>query len=239
MIRSLHPELLKHAPALMEIIRCAKEVTDDPEKLAELIEEDHEWLEAYQWAIGTLTANRVTGLAGSAYAVPFLHPDVCANLVAEAVRMGEERGFVPNPEEEGPYQIPEIVVNHADPALHDHLAGLIDYLNIWFLLIYQIVPNSISSIQFAKYEPNGTAHGNWHHDRDSDFTAVVSLAPDLFEGGGTDIRLSPTLHHSVPPLPAGYALIMNGKQILHRGRAVTEGTRHLLVYWLDSHAESV
>lgn len=239
MLNSLHPDLRPHFPALMEIITYAKSADPQPEALLEMIEQDEEWSSAFGWAMSVLTNYRVTGLAGSAFAVPFLHPDVCANLVGEAVRLGEEHGHQPNPEEDSPYQIPELVLKHLDPVLYEHCAELVEVLKVWFLMIYHVAPNSISSIQFAKYEPNGTDHGNWHHDRDSDFTAVVSLAPELFEGGGTDIRLNPVEYHSVPPLPAGYALIMNGKQIQHRGRAVTAGVRHLLVFWLDSRADSV
>lgn len=234
MLDSLHPDFRSHAPVLLEMIEYAKANQPEPEKLAEMIEEDAEWLASWNWAHNLLCSSRVTGLGGSAFAVPFLHPEVCANLVDEAVLLGERHGHRPNPEEGSPYQIPEIVVKHVAPELHDKLAELIPYLNIWFMLIYQVTPQSISSIQFAKYEPTGTAHGNWHHDRDSDFTAVVSLAPQLCKGGGTDIRLNAVEHVSVDPLPAGYALVLNGKQILHRGRSVTEGVRHLLVYWLDS-----
>lgn len=233
MMNSLHPDFRRHAPALIEIIECAKDLRPEPEKLDELICEDDDWKAAYQWALAVLTENRVTGLGGSVFAVPLLHPDVCRNLVGEAMRLGEQYGHRPNLEEEGPYQIPEIVVEHADKELHAELVKLIRYLNVWFMLIYQMEPASISSIQFAKYEPSGTGHGNWHNDRDSSFTAVVSLAPDLFDGGGTDIMLSPVDYFSIPALPAGYALILNGKQIRHRGRQVTAGERHLLVYWLD------
>lgn len=233
MLQSLHPDFLAHAPALLEICQYAKANEPEPETLALLIEEDPEWLASWNWAHSLLCANRVTGLAGSAFAVPFLHPDVCANLVNEAVLLGDRHGFRPNLEEDSPYQIPEIVVKHVAPELHDMLAELIPFLNIWYMLIYQAEPQKISSIQFAKYEPSGTGHGNWHHDNDSEFTAVVSLAPEMFEGGGTDIRLNALEHTSIPPLPAGYALILNGKQILHRGREVTAGVRHLLVFWLD------
>lgn len=239
MMNALHPEFRQHADALLEMIEYAKAETPEPEKLWELIEQDDSWHAAYSWAMTYLVNNRVAGLGGSAYGVPFLHPEVCSKLVAEAVRLGEVHGHRPNLEEDSPYQIPEIVVKHVAPELHEELAGLIEYLNIWFMLIYQVAPTSISSIQFAKYEPNGTAHGNWHHDRDSSFTAVVSLAPELFTGGGTDLRLSPTEFYSVAPLPPGFALIMNGKQLHHRGRAVESGVRHLLVFWLDSCADSV
>ncbi|QRE00634.1 hypothetical protein [Pseudomonas phage Itty13] len=234
MIHRLHPDLRTHLPALLEIITCAKEVTDDPERLTELIEEDSDWLAAWTWARDLLLSNRVTGLAGSAFGLPLLDPAYCDELVAHAERLGKEVGHRPNPEEESPYQIPELVLAHVAPELHAEVVELISFLNVWFLLIYQIEARGIASIQFAKYEPNGTAHGNWHHDRDSDLTAVVSLAPELHLGGGTDVRMSPVDYLSVPPLPKGYALVFDGKHIQHRGRAVEAGVRHLLVFWLTA-----
>lgn len=234
MHEALHPEFREHAGVLLEIIEYARAHNPQTEELAALIQEDAEWLASWNWAHNRLCSDRVTGLSGSAFAVPFLHPAVCANLVAEAVVLSAAHGHKPNLDEDSPYQIPEIVLKHVAPELHDRLADLIPYLNIWFMLIYQTGPQSISSIQFAKYEPNDTAHGNWHHDKDSDFTAVVSLEPELCKGGGTDIRVNAAEYASINPLPAGYALIMNGKQIMHRGRSVEEGVRHLLVFWLDS-----
>lgn len=237
MIR-LHPELRQHLPALLEILSYAYEAKPEPDELADQIAGIAEWMDAYSWAMGYLTNNRVTAFGGAAYGVPLLDPAYCAHLVSESERLGAERGYVPNPDEDSPYQIPELVLSHVAPGLHEDIADLLPALNAWFTLIYQVVPERISSIQFAKYEPNGTAHGNWHHDKDSPFTAVVSLAPELFTGGGTDIRTTPTSFVSIDPLPAGFALVMNGQQIMHRGRAVESGVRHLLVLWLAA-GESV
>jgi len=230
----LHPEFARYAQALMDLTEYARDNNCSPEQLDEIVSESSDWSEAFAWAMSVLMNNRVTGLAGSAFGVPFLNPDICAKFVTEAVRLGDEYGHTPNPDEEPAYQIPEIVLKHVAPDIHEKVSDLVQYLNIWFMLIYQTTPKSISSIQFAKYEPDGTGNGNWHIDEDSDFTAVVSLAPEMFEGGGTDIMVSPVEYMSVPPLPAGYALLMNGKQIRHRGRQVTSGVRHLLVFWLDS-----
>lgn len=234
MIHKLHPLLRQHLPVLLEIITYAKEVSDDPDTLMGLIDEDAEWAEAYTWARDLLLSNRVTGLGGSAFGVPLLDPEYCDELVAHAERLGEEVGHQPNPEEDSPYQIPELVLAHIAPELHAEVAGLIEHLNVWFLLIFQLEARGIASIQFAKYEPNGTAHGNWHHDRDSDLTAVVSLAPERHEGGGTDVRMSAVDYMSVDPLPKGWALVFDGKHIQHRGRSVASGVRHLLVFWLTA-----
>lgn len=234
MIRRLHPDLREHLPALLEIITCAKEVTDDPERLSELIEEDEEWLAAWAWARDLLLANRVTGLSGSVFGVPLLDPAYCDELVGHAERLGGEVGHEPNPTEGAAYQIPELVLSRVAPDLYAEVQQLLPFLNVWFLLVYQLEVGGVSSIQFAKYEPNGTPHGNWHHDRDSDLTAVVSLAPELHLGGGTDIRLSPVDYVPVAPLPKGWALVFDGKHVQHRGRAVDAGVRHLLVFWLTA-----
>ncbi|NTE96723.1 hypothetical protein [Agrobacterium tumefaciens] len=239
MIQNLHPDFRPHAQALLEILAYAKANNPEPEALVEWIGQDESRHHSWMWADSMLKLNRVMALGGSAFAVPFLDPDVCEGLVDHSVELGVQHGHRPNLEENPAYQIPEIVVKHVAPSLHDLLAHWGDFLNIWFMLIWQCEPSHISSIQFAKYEPNGTAHGNWHHDQDSPFTAVVSLAPELFEGGGTDIRLTATEYCSIPPLPPGYALILNGQQLMHRGRAVTSGVRHLLVYWLSHCAPSV
>ncbi|MND38623.1 hypothetical protein D3C76_47710 [compost metagenome] len=235
MIHRLHPELRQHLPTLQEILTCAKEVTDDPERLAELIAEDEAWLSAWRWARDILLQNRVTGLGGSAFGVPFLDPGYCDELVATAERVEP----LANQAEAAAYQIPEIVLKHRLPELYAEVSSLIEFLNVWFLLVFQAEAAAIASLQFAQYAPNGTAHGNWHHDRDSDLSAVVSLAPERFTGGGTDLRLSAVDYHSVPPLPKGYALIFAGKHLHHRGRAVEDGIRHLLVMWLKTPALSV
>lgn len=235
--KALHPDFLARLPALQEIIDMAKEMDPEPGQLQAYIDEDEEWSAAWAWAMDVVTHNRVSCLGGNAYAVPFLHPGVAENFKQLAIKLGEEHGWKPNADEETPYQIPEIVLKHCDPRLHELMAAQAKYLDVWHLILYQAVPNKVSSIQFTKYSPEDTANGNWHHDQCSDFTAVVSLNPGEFVGGGTDLKLSPTQVHAVPPLPAGYALLLNGKQLQHRGRYVEEGTRYLLTFWMESVSE--
>ena len=234
----LHPEFAPHAKNLMEIIRWAQAANPEPEEMLECIARDDKWNASYGWAMELLMQNRVACLGGFAYGVPMFSATACTGLLQTAQKMGEKHGFTPNHEEAESEQIPEIVVKHYDESAYGELVGSIEYMNVWFLLIYHTIPKSVSSIQFTKYEPSETPRGNWHHDLDSDFTAVVSLAPELFEGGGTDLRLTPTSYFSLDKLPKGYALLFNGKQIQHRGRAVTSGVRHLLTFWLDSAPES-
>lgn len=231
MLHKLHPELRPYAQAMLDMTAWAADSNPDTDQLAAAIEGRPEWRDAYTWAncrLDFYTATR----GGNVYALPLLDPDYCKQLIERAEALGAVAGYKPNPIEETPYQIPEIVLRHVDAELHNELAELLQMLGAWFTLIYQNRPCTIGSIQFAKYEPNGTAHGNWHYDADSSYTAVVSLDPSRFEGGGTDVMTDPLNYVHIDPLPAGYVLVFNGQQIRHRGRAVTAGTRHLLVYWL-------
>lgn len=232
--QSLHPEFLLHVDALKELIDWASSERPEPEDLAEAIKANPDWYASYTWAMSHLAQSRIDGLAGCIYSVPFLSPEFCGSLISQSEVLAVNGGWRTNDCEPKPYQIPEIVIRKRDPALHELLEGLIPFLNLWFALVYQAVPQSVSSIQFTKYSTADIAGGNWHHDLDSDFTAVISLAPSMYEGGGTDVRITPIHYIRVPPLKPGYAMIFNGKQILHRGCPVTSGSRYLLTYWLDS-----
>lgn len=234
MSRLLHPLLRQHVPALLSLIEMANETNPEPEELERLIEANPAWSASYQWVISMLMENRLQAMGGNVYAVPFLDPSVCRRLIEQSDAIAENGGWRRNPAEESLYQIPEIVLREREPALFKILAGLVKFLDIYHSILYQNRPCSISSIQFTKYSPDGVSQGNWHHDLDSDFSAVVSLNPGDFEGGGTDVKLAPTMYHHIPPLPQGYALLFNGKMIHHRGSEVTKGSRYLLTYWMSS-----
>lgn len=231
MKHQLHPFLEPHVEALEELIAWAAEVRPDPYELARAIDANPEWGDSYGWAIEVIKANRSSCVGGNAYAVPLLHPDVCLVLIDQAKKIGNWRKNDCEPDE---YQIPEIVVKDHSVPLYGVLESFNRYLNIWHALIYQATPQHIKSIQFTRYSPDDTACGNWHHDIDSDYTAVISLDPSRFEGGGTDVRIDPVHTRRIEPLPPGYALLFNGKQLHHRGCAVTKGERYLLTYWLSS-----
>lgn len=233
--RALHPELLPHLDALLAILEMAIDLNPEPEALEAFIREDEAWTAAWSWADGLLRTERASGFGGNAYAVPFLHPDTCARLVSRARQLGEKGAWEPAEDEQPAYQIPEIVLAEHDERLHEILAAMVKYMDIFHLILYQAIPQSVRRIQFTKYAQGDTERGNWHHDRESDFTVVVSLNPGSFSGGGTDLRLTPTEYLTLQPLPAGYALLFNGKQLQHRGRPVEAGERHLLTFWLDSH----
>ena len=230
----LHPELRKFSPPLMRLIDDCKDQVLSPDEVASRVEWDDDLADAYNWVMTTLSQNHVVGYGGPVYMVPLLDPGFCVGLIDRAEEMARKGGWKRNECEDSPYQIPEIVVKYRQPAMHDFLAGLIPFMNVYHAMICQAVPQVIGSIQFTKYSQDDCNGGNWHHDLDSDSTATVSLAPDLFEGGGTDIRISPTKAIRIPPLPAGHALLFNGQKIHHKGAPVTKGSRYLLTYWLSS-----
>lgn len=228
MIEHLHPELRIHGGTLLEIIGYAKEVEGDLEMVRAAVDTDPAWQSAMAWA-SSYIERRWTTQGGSAFSFPLLDPAYCQELIQIAENMGD---FAPNPAECLDYQIPEIVLAHRAPELYEHLKGIGAFIMMWSALVFLKMPGRVSSIQFAKYEPDGTAHGNWHFDSDSDFSAVVSLDPTRFTGGGTDIRNGLDDYLTVPPLPPGHILFFDGRKLMHRGRAVESGVRHLLVFWL-------
>jgi len=165
------------------------------------------------------------------YTMPFLAPEYCDLLLAEARAMAE---YEVNDAEDVPFQIPELVVQEHCIELATCLAKLFHevYGPVCNILM-GVEPEELQTVQFAKYQPHAVGHGNWHVDIDSDITVVVSMNPGEFVGGGTDLRTGPLATIQLPPLPKGHALLFNGKTTLHRGRAVTEGRRDLLVFWSE------
>lgn len=179
-------------------------------------------------------------MKGTAYSAPlpipyrFYPPEYCAKLVVEAQKFDQDVGYEPNEEEEPEFQINEFVLQHHCSQL---AAGLEVLFNRAIVPISTVVHGQagllLTSIQMARYEPKGVSHGNWHFDDDSDLSVVVSLAPELFTGGGTDLRTGPVAKVHVPKLQTGHALMFHGKTTLHRGCHVDEGRRDLLVFWSE------
>lgn len=223
----LHPELVRHLPALWDIAERAEANAWNALPLNSVGETD-----ALRWLRQCKTK------APGVYAVPFLNPLLCTSIVSEFAGPGGP-AYATNADEELPYRIPELVLSSECPQMFRTARELLlSGLSPVLTLLQARVPAVIRTVQLARYTAGGTEHGNWHHDEDSDQTIVVSLAPDLFKGGGTDIKLCPfeQSHHHIPALPQGHALIFNGKMTLHRGCLVTEGERHLLVYWTEAKA---
>lgn len=220
----LHPELRKWLPGLREaaglLVRREFNIKRMPNAFSAAIE----WLER----------QRIPGT--TAYTVPFLSPDYADSLQAEVY--SAPTGFTPNPLEDKAYQIPEWTTQDQCPQLFRALRELHDaaLAPVW-MLIQGRTADVYNTIQFAQYNPKGTSHGNWHHDEDSDQTTVVSLNPEQFSGGGTQLRTSATTYADVPPLGKGHALLFSGKTVLHRGLNVNAGTRNILVYWCEYRAE--
>lgn len=218
----LDPELRQFLPALS---RMARRVVDSGYEV--LKEQDAAEEQALTWLS---SQPRVMFL--DVYKLPFLSAEYCDLLVAEANAMSDTIGHEPNQEEEVAYQIPELFLETACPSLFAALAVLKErVLDVYSVLLYANQAPVIRAIQFARYESGGVEHGNWHHDDDSDLTAVVSLNPEKFSGGGTDIRINAWSYHTIAPLDKGNVLLFNGKHRLHRGRQVHTGVRDLLVFW--------
>lgn len=170
------------------------------------------------------------GYRTGVYSIPFLHPDYCDALLTEVAAMS----FEVNPDENAEVQIPEITLADNCPALHSCLHGLFNnVVNPLTRVLYQLEQTKMSSIQFAQYRPDNTAHGNWHHDRDSDITLVVALS-DFHKGGGTLVKPQGLGEpFEVPQLSVGHAMLFQGSRTLHKGLPVLEGARNLLVFWSE------
>lgn len=220
----LHPELRQRLGALRAaastLVRRDFNIKRLPAKEREAVE----WLE------------RQRVHSTNAYTLPFLSPGFVQSLLAELQLVHAE--FTPNQLEAKAYQIPEWTTQDQCPQLFRALRELHNaaLAPVW-MLIQQRVADVYNTIQFAQYNPKGTAHGNWHHDEDSDQTTVVSLNPEQFSGGGTQLRTSATTYADVPPLGKGHALLFSGKTVLHRGLNVNAGTRNILVYWCEYRKE--
>lgn len=220
----LHPELRQRLGALRAAASTLVRRDFNIKRLPRAEREAIQWLEQH----------RVPYTA--AYTVPFLSPAYADRLQAEVHRVPS--GFAPNSLEDKAYQIPEWTTQDQCPQLFRALRELHDaaLAPVW-MLIQGRTADVYNTIQFAQYNPKGTAHGNWHHDEDSDQTTVVSLNPEQFSGGGTQLRTSSVTYADVPPLDKGHALLFSGKTVLHRGLNVDAGTRNILVYWCEYRAE--
>lgn len=215
----LHSELRLHLPALQRISRTLEDSGHSTEMV--LFTEERA---ALRWL------NKYTIRPGI-YTMPFLSPEYCDLLLAEARVMAE---YEVNDAEDVPFQIPELCVQEYSIELATCLSKL--FHNVYgpvCNILMGVEPEELRTVQFAKYQPHAVGHGNWHVDIDSDITVVVSMNPGEFTGGGTDLRTGPLASIQLDPLPKGHALLFNGKTTLHRGRAVTEGRRDLLVFWSE------
>lgn len=218
-------------PILLEFVnKCAAEGAD-PERVLDLIEQDEQVSDAYYRELERLSYNGLSTMAGSVFTIPLMTPSECDALVDNIA----EYDFAPNLEEGAEYRIEEAVLEKVDPGAYESLKEfLLPVLNAYCLMINSTPITKVISFQIAKYRPEGTPGTGWHHDKESDFTAVISLNPGAFVGGGTGIRMAPHATYDLPPLDKGWGLVFNGRCVQHRGLPVTKGERLLLVCWCST-----
>lgn len=162
----------------------------------------------------------------SAVQLPLLSVQAC-ELILECAATAE---YYPNEQEQVQYQMQEIVLSRPGfSLLHKQLKRVHNEVvaPLWVVL-YGLLPDTLNSVQLAKYMPGEKARTNWHYDQDSNCTTTVSLN-STYQGGGMD--LFPNLE--LPRSECGVATLFRGSSTLHRSRPVTEGERDLLVYWAN------
>jgi hypothetical protein len=187
--------------------------------------------ETRNWMLGTLLNGKIQMLSSNAFILPVFSPVACEWILERSKLYNYEENVEGELEE---YRIPEVQLQTSDPLFFQHVGlALSHFLSPWFAMIWNAQPNIINTIQLAKYNPAERVKGNWHIDRDSDFTAVISLNPGGFTGGGTEIADGPFSSVTIPPLPQGWALIFDGKRTYHQGLPVESGDRDLLVVWAE------
>lgn len=169
------------------------------------------------------------------YTVPLFSDKFCKILLDEIKNMEKSFAFSTNPEEDELRQIPEIVLGEKCPELYKSLLHVIhSFINPILLSIWNRHATG-GNIQIANYNLKNKKQGAWHHDASSDVSIVVPLNTGDYKGGGTEF-----LNRGViEPLPTGSGLIFPSYTHMHRGLAVEEGDRYLLVFWLTSREEDI
>jgi hypothetical protein len=169
------------------------------------------------------------------YTVPLFSEKFCQILLDEIDNMQKHFAFTPNPDEDELRQIPEIVLSEKCPELYNSLLHVVQSVINPILLTIWNRHVTGGNIQIANYNLKDKKQGAWHHDASSDVSIVVPLNTGDYKGGGTEF-----LNRGIiEPLPTGNGLIFPSYTHLHRGLAVEEGDRYLLVFWLYSEEESI
>jgi len=219
----IHPELDLHIDSIIDI--CNPMLETHHADVLDLSRLTLNQLQAVEWFYSR--SNHAGGLALS---IPLLNPTIC-DLFIEYL---QDKPMVVNSKEHENYQIPELVTKTRDEELFNSLFAFAHYCLFPLMgLMWCKYPDRVETIQFAQYSDK-KAETTWHHDIYSDMTAVVNLAPELYTGGGTDIRTSLVTYEHVHSIPKGYVLLFSGSMSLHRGAQVETGTRNLLVFWTTS-----
>lgn len=170
-----------------------------------------------------------TELASCITRFPLFYPSWCDTMLSWYKTTHK---FKPNTDEDEYRQIPELVLENEDPEMFSSMIDVVrDIIDPIIWSKYGQEGISIASVQLAHYNPKGKQKGAWHHDVSADFTIVVPLNTNDYTGGGTDFFLNGEVV-TIPPISTGEALLFPSLTHMHRGLAVTEGDRYLLVFWL-------
>ncbi len=174
----------------------------------------------------SVTHNMIEELP-SIYSYQLFKPEWCSKLIHEIKTCGVD--MKANPDEDELRQIPEFIIRENSPQLMELMSLVVrEVITPLAFSVYGHDSLSIASVQVAHYNPKGKKAGAWHHDSSSDVTVVVPLNTGDYVGGGTEFWNQGI----VKPLPTGSALMFPAGSAMHRGLAVHEGDRYLLVFWL-------
>jgi hypothetical protein len=218
----LHPDLRARLHTLRDIVTVFEANSHDP--VGTLTSLHRKQLAALVWL-------QRCKVAAGVYNLPLLSPTFCEMIRTETA----DWPFTGNSQEPEHLRCPEAVLHEVCPQLGRTVWELFRAaLGPVYTLIHGTVPTAVAAAQLTRYTLQRNSLGGWHQDEDSDFTAVVELAPELHIGGGTDVMSAPLTVTSVPTLAKGHALLFCGKTTHHRGRPITEGVRDLLVYWTEA-----
>jgi len=218
-------------PLLLDFINRCAVLGSDPDQVLDMLEQDERISDAYYHELERLSANCYGAMGGNIFLTKLMTPVECDFLI----NCASHYDFAPNLEEGAEYRIEEAMLEVVDPECYESLKEtLLPVLNAYCLMINSTPITKVVSFQIAKYRPEGTPGTGWHLDKESDFTAVISLNPENFEGGGTGFRMAPHATADVPPLMKGQAVMFNGRSVQHRGLPVTSGERLLLVCWCST-----
>lgn len=170
--------------------------------------------------------------ASGLWTFPLLSEEGCQFFLTLA--QAAEGDFKVNPDEDAPYQMPELILKDRAPGAHAVARIVWDYvIKPMCLACYGKEPDHCTAIQLCRYTPDTIDGGNWHHDECSEFTVLVNIAPELYEGGEFKVFLDGPLNKpfTLKDVPKGHAILFNGRMNFHKGGVVTEGEKNLLVYW--------
>ncbi len=192
-------------------------------------EDDRDWL------CRSIEAARIPTICAPAFVLPVLSSQACQELIQRS----HAYDWTENEDEAEAYRMPEVVLQHVDPACDGEVKrAMFAGLAPWLIGIWGRLPDTYASVQLARYSPDERQQGNYHIDDDADYTAVIALNND-FQGGGTAIVDGMVGEWTIPPVPPGFALVFDGKRTLHKGLPVTQGTRYLLTVWAENDPQSL